>query len=215
MRVVILANGEPPSAAFARAVILQHDLLIATDGAARKAVALGLAPQLICGDFDSLDLEMARTQFPASEFVETPDQDLADLEKALLLARERGATEITLLGAGGGRVDHTLAAVALLVRYQRDMNLVLQHDGSSVRALSGTADTPGRLRLTTRPGDIISLIAFSPANRVSMSGVEWPLEAALLPVGTHGVSNVAQGDSVIVEVYEGVVLICHLVSESS
>jgi thiamine pyrophosphokinase len=213
MRVAILANGDPPSAELARLVTDQHDMLIATDGAAHKAAALGLAPALICGDFDSLDVNAARRQFPASEFVETPDQNLADLEKALLLARERGATEVTLLGASGGRIDHALTAVALLLRYQREIVLVLQHDGSTVRALSGTPDTPGRLCLATRPGDTISLIAFSPANRVSVSGVAWPLEDAPLPVGTHGVSNVAQGDSVNVEVREGVVLICHLFSE--
>ena len=213
MRVLILANGEPPSAGLARTTVGQHDLLIATDGAAHSATVLGLTPDIICGDFDSADLEAVRRTYPTAEFVETPDQNRADLEKALLLARQRGATEVTLLGAGGGRVDHTLTTFALLLRYHRKVNLVLRHDGSAVRALSGSADAPASLRLATQPGDTVSLIAFSPANRVTLSGVAWPLKDARLPVGTHGVSNVAQNDSVDMEVSKGALLVCHLYSE--
>ena len=194
----------------ARAAAEKHDLLIAADGAAHRAAALGLTPGLICGDFDSVELDVARSEFPNTEFVETPNQNLADLEKALLLARERGATEITLLGAGGGRIDHALTTIALLLRYHGEIALTLRHDGSAVRAVSGTVGTPGNLRLDTRPGDTISLIAFSPANRISLSGVAWPLQNARLPVGTHGVSNVAKNDEVTVEITEGVVLVCHL-----
>ncbi len=210
MRAAILANGDPPSVETARAEAERHGLLIATDGAAHRAEALGVTPDIVCGDFDSLDLDAARRAFPDAEFVETPDQDLADLEKALLLARERGATEITLLGAGGGRIDHTLTAIALLLRYHGEVALTLRHVGSAARAVSGTAGARGTLRLAVKPGDTVSLIAFSPENRVSLSGVTWPLDSARLPVGTHGVSNVAKAGEVVVEVVEGVVLVCHL-----
>ena len=210
MRVLIMANGDPPSMRSARAAVAQHDLLIAVDGAAHVASALGLKPGLICGDFDSMDRGVAEIEFPNAEFVETPDQYLADLEKALLLARERGATEIAMIGAGGGRVDHSLSAIALLVRYCGEIALTLLDDGSAMRAVSGTADAPGALHLETRPGETVSLIAFAPENRVSISGVRWPLEDVRLPVGTRGVSNVATGESVLVEVTVGVVMVCHL-----
>jgi len=210
VRVLILANGNPPSMELATAAAAQHDLLIATDGAAARCAALGLAPALICGDFDSLDLDAARREFPTAEFVETPDQNLADLEKALLLARERGATEVTLLGAGGGRIDHTLSGIALLFRYHREMSLVIRHDGSTVHALSGTMNAAGSLHLAARPGDTISLVAFSPDNRVTLRGVAWELGNTRLPVGTHGVSNIAREGSVTVVVHEGEVVVCHL-----
>ncbi len=210
MRVVILANGDPPSYEIAREVVERNDLLIAVDGAAHIAAAIGLRPALVCGDFDSMDLDVARGEFPDAEFVETTDQNLADLEKALLLAMERGATEITFLGTGGGRVDHTLTTIALLLRYHGEVNLTLLHDGSAIHAVSGSAGAPGELRLGTREGDTVSLITFSPENRVSLTGTAWPLHHARLSVGTQGVSNVAQGPEVIVEVTEGEVVVCHL-----
>ncbi|HLJ54849.1 MAG TPA: thiamine diphosphokinase [Chthonomonadaceae bacterium] len=210
MRALIIANGEPPSAETARAAAEGADLVIATDGAAHKAAALGLAPDVICGDFDSLDRAIAEHAFPEAEFLALPDQSLADLEKALRLARERGATEATFLGAGGGRVDHALTAVALLLRYASELPLTLLHDGSAVRAVAGGAAAPGRLSLRTRPGDTISLIAFDGHNRVTLTGVRWPLDGAALPVGTHGVSNVAAADVVDVQVTAGAIVVCHL-----
>src|SRR5262245_45458987 len=117
MHILILANGEPPSEALAQALSSCHDLLIATDGAAHRAAGLRLTPDIICGDFDSVQLEVARQEFPIAEFYPTPDQEQGDLEKAIQLALERGADAITILGAGGGRIDHTLANFALLLRY--------------------------------------------------------------------------------------------------
>jgi thiamine pyrophosphokinase len=214
MRVLILANGDPPSAELARSAARSHDLIVATDGAAHRAAGLGIAPALICGDFDSIDMELAVREFPGAEFVETPNQDLADVEKALLLACDRGATAVTVLGAGGGRIDHALASAALLLRHHGAVELALRHDGATVRALSAQAE-PGRLDLSTRPGDTISLIAFSAENRVSLSGVAWPLDNQPLTVGTHGVSNVAMGERVTALVHVGAVLICHLFTETS
>jgi len=145
-----------------------------------------------------------------AEFVETPDQNLADLEKALLLARDRGATEITLLGATGGRIDHTLTAIALLLRYHRELSIVLRQDGSAVWAISGSNDHDAAVQVATRPGDTISLIAFAPDNLISLTGVKWPLSEARLPIGTAGVSNIAIGDLVELTIGGGQVVLCHL-----
>src|SRR5689334_8533574 len=104
MRILILVNGVSPSAALAQELAARHDLLMATDGAAHRAADLGLIPSIVCGDFDSAQLDVARLEFPEAEFLPMPNQERGDLEKALLLARERGATAITITGAGGRRM---------------------------------------------------------------------------------------------------------------
>src|SRR5690242_14737410 len=123
MRVLILANGDPPAEALARRMAATHDLILAADGAAHTAAELGLSAHIVCGDFDSVRLEAARLALPGAEFVPTPDQDQADLEKAILVAQERGAADITILGATGGRSDHLLANFALLLRYHTEIPL--------------------------------------------------------------------------------------------
>ena len=87
MRVMILANGDPPSGSLARAIAQRCDLVMATDGAAHKAAALGLMPSLICGDFGSADGEAARETVPDGAFVGVAGQDRGDPEKARTAAR--------------------------------------------------------------------------------------------------------------------------------
>ncbi len=210
MRVLILAHGEPPLPALAQRLALQHDLLLAADGAAHTAARLGLMPDVICGDFDSVRLEQARAEFPRAEFVATPDQDRADLEKAIVLACERGATAITLLGASGGRTDHALANYALLLRYHTELEIILVDAYGVTRAVSGTDAAQGTVEFEAMPGDTISLISFDGRARVGISGVVWELNDYLLPIGTHGVSNVARSEIVQVRVRGGAVMVCHL-----
>lgn len=210
MRALILANGDPPSEALARRLALDHDLLLATDGAAHRAAGLGLTPDILCGDFDSVRLDVARAEFPKAEFVPTPDQEASDLEKAIRVARERGAARITIIGAGGGRVDHMLAAFALLLRYHREIPLRIVNDSAEAWAVSGTEDAPGECAFPAVPGDILSLLSLDGAARVTFSGVRWPLHDESIGIGTRGISNVAEAEHVTLRVRGGAVLVCHL-----
>jgi thiamine pyrophosphokinase len=210
MRVLILANGDAPSEALAQHFATAHSLFLATDGAAHRAAGLGIVPDIVCGDFDSVSLEVAHAEFPNTAFIPTPDQDRADLEKAVMLALERGASEITILGANGGRIDHTLANFALLLRYQSQAILAIVDDHSEVRALSGTQEAPGELRLSVSPNDTFSVISPTGNAYVTIRGVVWELEDYLLPVGTQGVSNVAQSEQIVVRVWGAPVFLCHL-----
>ena len=210
MRILILANGDPPSLELAHRCAAEHDLLIATDGAAHQAAALGLSPGIICGDFDSIRLDAARLEFPNAEFLPTPNQEQADLEKAILVAREHGATAITLLGASGDRMDHTLANFALLLRYHTEISLCLRDNLTTTWAVSGPGEHRGELILTTEPGDTISLVSFGGTARVSLSGVQWPLYDERLTIGTRGVSNVALAHEVKVQAQRGAIFVFHL-----
>lgn len=210
MNVLILAHGDPPSGVLLRRLAARHDLLIAVDGAAHAAASRGVAPQIVSGDFDSALLDQARAAFPNAEFIETPDQHLADLEKALHLARGWGASSVTICGAGGGRIDHLLANYGLLRHYGTKFPLAIVEDGSETRALSGTKAAPGVWAIQTRPGDTLSLLPQGGEVVVTARGVRWPLDGFELPAGTQGLSNEATGGEAVVEVRGGVLLVCHL-----
>ncbi len=219
MKVLILANGQPPSSEIAHKHAHIHDKLIATDGAADIAVRLGLSPDVITGDFDSIErLDNVRVVFPNTEIVRTPDQDYGDLEKALLYAIKQGAIEITIIGAGnrlsgrgGGRVDHMLANYMLLVQYHNRVPILrIIDDWSEVRVISGTDHAQGELIIETKSGDRVSLISLVNNTVVTVTGVKWPLDNAALSVGTHAISNEAQENRVFVKIHSGVVFVCHL-----
>ena len=207
MRVLILANGEPPSETLLARLAAEHDLLIAVDGAALKAVRLGVLPNIVSGDFDSLDLDAAKAALPDAEFLPTPDQNETDLEKAFNIARACGASEITIAGAAGGRIDHTLGNFCRLLRWREelpDFPVTIVEDGSEVRAMAS------ELMLETEIDDAISLLSYDGRARVSIDGVRWPLRNHLLPVGVGGLLNEAVSTQVRVSATGGIVLVCHL-----
>ena len=206
-RVLILANGEMPSPALAQRVAREADLQIVTDGAANHALRLGIVPDIVCGDFDSVDMEAVQREFPAVSVVPTPDQEFADLEKAIQVARTRGALDVAILGALGGRMDHTLSSFALLQKYANELSLRLLDDRGATWALKSR---PGQ-SFVTFPGDTVSLVTFTGAI-VSIEGVQWPLDRFTLHPGTHGVSNVAIEKKVRVRLEMGIVFITHLSS---
>lgn len=207
MKVLILANGEPPPPVFLARLAAEHDLFIAADGAALKAVRLGTQPDIVSGDFDSLDLDAARLALPDAEFLPTPDQNQTDLEKAFQIARERGAFEITIAGAAGGRIDHTLGNFSRLLRWREelpDFAVTVVEDGSEVRAVTG------EMTLTTEINDVVSLLSYDGRARVSIRGVRWPLENHLLPLGVGGLLNEAVAPEVCITATGGSILVCHL-----
>jgi thiamine pyrophosphokinase len=92
------------------------ELVVAADGGARAARDTGFAIDLIVGDGDSLgDTGLAEFTAAGVAVERSPsDKDESDTELAVLACLARGATSIAIVGAFGGRVDHTLANVWLL-----------------------------------------------------------------------------------------------------
>ncbi len=206
MNAVIVTNGELDANAHLRELWQRAEVRIVADGGARNArEKLGLAPQVIVGDLDSLDAEtdtwleehhVERISYPR-------DKDYTDLELALQLAQARGADEITILGAYGGRVDQLLANVLLLTRTP---NLKIADAASEMWIGNGAAE------ITGTPGDVVSLIPLDETvQAIQTEGLEYPLRNETLTRGsTRGISNVMLGESARVTWTSGTLLIVHL-----
>lgn len=166
-------------------------VVVAADGGARHAALLGVQVDVWVGDFDS----SAGVQVDAPREVHPAAKDETDAELAIRVARERGATELVLLGAFGGRFDHTLALALLALR-------LTEREGLRVTLTSGnewgwplTPASP--LSLDVPPGATLSVLAVSDLRGLSLGGVRWPLTEADIPLGSGWtVSNEAPGGPV-------------------
>ena len=214
MRILIIANGDPPDAATAQRLALQSDAIIAADGAFYKAIRLGLQPDYVTGDLDSISINDVLTAYPELRVIPTPDQERADLEKAIYVATEMGATSITVIGALGGRMDHTIANLALLSSIHTEVPVGLADSYGITRYISavgeGGNERPTALDLSTAIGDTVSLVTMHQNTIVTITGVKWPLRDYALRPGTQGVSNVALSDHVLVTVERGALYVSHL-----
>lgn len=195
-------NGEPvPTATVAR---LAHfgspTRTIAADGGLDAAMAHDVAVDVLIGDLDSVSAR-AQSAFGGVVLEHRPDKDFTDLELALEHALEIGATEVTVVGGGGGRLDHELSSVLLLAsdRY-RSVRL---------RALLGdsivTVVRPEFQYQVTPPlhgelsGSRLSLLPVGgSATGVHAQGVQWPLnKESLAPGEARGMSNVIQSNATV------------------
>jgi thiamine pyrophosphokinase len=209
MNTVIIANGDPPSARDVARWLQAGDRLICADGGAVAAHRLGLHPNDLIGDFDSLpnDLLQQLVADGARLHRHPAAKDETDLELALLLAAAE-RHDIVVLGALGGRVDHALANMLLLAMPQlRGIRTQLAH-GSDCIQLIDARQAPATLRLSGNPGDTVSLLPFGgDAHAIHTRGLAYSLKNESLFVGpARGVSNVLLDEEAFIELGIGMLL---------
>ena len=203
-RALIFANGimERPKTIVPE--ITTSDLIIAADGGCLHCKTLGLIPNVIIGDFDSLSAEeIANYQQAGSKLIRYPaHKDETDLELALLYANEQDIEEVLILGALGARWDMTLANLLLPTQpVFNNMNVRLL-DGTQELTLLRGGDS---LSLEGRPGDMVSLIPLSgDAYGITTIGLEYPLNNENLLLGSpRGVSNVLRNERAQIVLKDG------------
>jgi len=212
VHALVLADGSVPAATTLDATWPGWSdglgLVIAADGGARHAAALGRRIDLWVGDGDSTGAdELAAMEAAGVSIRRAPvDKDESDAELALLAALDAGARRVTILGAlGGERVDHGLANVWLLGHprlLDRDVRLV---DAAARIRLVG----PGRADLGGRTGDLVSLLPFGgDAGGLTTGGLRYPLRDEALRSGpSRGLSNVRVADDAFLIVGSGRILV--------
>ena len=205
-RAVLFANGEAPNLI---ALELQtQDFLVAVDGGLHHLQDLGLNPQLLIGDMDSLSAqEVEACQQAGVEILcYPPAKNKTDLELALDEVLQRGYRNILIAFALGGRLDQTLANLALLSRPDLNDYAVRIDDGlTEVTLLRHT------ITLACQPGDTVSLLPWGgEAGGVVTHGLEFALVGeTLLPWQTRGISNRCTGERFSLSLEQGVLLLIH------
>ena len=188
MRAIIIANGQIHEGDFYRSLVTPTDLIICADGGASNAIALGLQPQVVIGDLDSLDESLRlRLEKMHCQFIVHPTRkDETDLELALRYAVDIGVGEILILGALGGRIDQTLANVLLLALPElRSVKAKILDGRQEVFLIKDETLIEGQV------GDILSLLPLTEkVTGIYTEGLEYPLGNGALYLGpTMGVSN--------------------------
>jgi thiamine pyrophosphokinase len=202
---LVLAGGDLVATERVDTLVAAANLVVAADGGARHALALGLKVDAWVGDFDSTDESLDKALADVPREAHSRDKDLLDTELALATARERGASRAIVLGAFGGRSDHALALMLASARNTLRGYPVELESGRE----SGHPATPNHpLTLALTAGQTFSVLALNgDAQGVTVSGARWPLGGVTLEAGVGwGVSNEA-GGPVRVSVASGAVLV--------
>ncbi len=222
---VVLADGMLRAAAVIRWRMshIHASCVIAADGGARHAEPLGIEPDVVIGDLDSIDVDrLGRLRDGGADVRVSPAAKAeTDLELALLHAAGLGISRMVVLAALGGRLDMALSNVllltheALLGRTVEIWNgwesawLVRPPGGllqpSAIERAPWVGGVADRLSLIPLAGDVLG---------VTTHGLQYPLLRERLRFGpARGVSNVVTSKVASIEMQVGTVLAVHAPSQ--
>lgn len=205
---LIIANGEPLQKRRLVLLAKQSGAVICADGGANTALKMGITPDVIVGDLDSVHAE-ALVKFRRVPIYEDRNDQTTDLEKAISWAIQSNFDHITVVGASGKRLDHTVGNLGVLRKFYPDAIITLVDD-------SGELCYVGReYSFEAEKGDVVSLIPLNRCEGVSTDGLKYPLDREDLELGVReGTSNVVVSSPVSIKVKKGHLLLFKLFDRS-
>lgn len=195
MRVAVIGNGDFIECG---QHLKSYDLIMAADGGANHCVRLGITPDYIIGDGDSISAGVVTT----SSFQANPDQNTTDLQKVFhyidTLSWPADYAIDLFCVSSHERLDHTLAALQLLQYYEHVQTVYTPWQ--SIHLIRNT------YQLAASPKTTFSLIPVTTAAIVNISGAQWSGQNILLDYQHSGISNITATPLVTITVTSGVVV---------
>ncbi len=203
--VVIICDGQFPKTEYPRYIVRNADFIICCDGALRKFLRNSKAvfgeerlPDLVIGDMDTLPASFQKKY--SDIIIKEEEQEHNDQTKAVRWALNnlRGIESLTIIGATGGRTDHTIGNVSLLMEYTRmfdlgDIALEMVTDEGTIFPVNDTVE------FECGTGRGVSI--FTPDNslRIKSEGLEYQTENVVFDNWWKATLNVASQDTVRLE----------------
>lgn len=202
-QIAILANGIINDTVFHKKQLEIADIIICVDGGATHAKNLGVTPDYIIGDFDSVSNDVINFFKEKEEvsIIQDSNQDKTDLELALRLAESLKPKEISIYGALGKRIDHTLANLYSLTKVDPDIKTRIIDETSIIELIDKPSQFLGKKH------DLISIIPISHVKDLVFSGLTWNVNHIDTEPGWFGVSNRFEEPKVSVNFLDGKILI--------
>lgn len=202
-KCIIIANGRSPSKKVIEFFFKKgYSTLICADGGANSAFKLGLVPDFIIGDLDSISDKVFNYYKSKSKIIKIKRQNDTDVEKCLKFAIRRKFSEALLLGVTGDRLDHTICNLGIVLKFFDNIKCNIVAENSFLIPTNKTTI------LKSKNGEIISLYAFTPKTKITSLGLKYRLHNSTLPFGKReSTSNVSTGNEVKLIVKGGIVFI--------
>ncbi len=167
--------------------------VVAADSGLEMAAEAGVIPDAIVGDMDSLRDVSLIDEYPDAVVERYPRaKDFTDTEIACRYIRDIGIDSITIVGGGGGRLDHLLAVSYLFHRVLHPRRWLTHRE--EVLAVDDS------IVLSGRPGETISLLPVGQELcRMRSRGLRWALDSIEWTVGDIGISNECTAEQIRID----------------
>ncbi len=202
-KCLIIANGKPPDISVIEYFKKEgYSTIYCADGGSNSAKKLGIIPDYIIGDFDSITEETKLFFQNKSELIHIKSQNDTDVEKCIKHAVKNGIQEAILTGVTGDRLDHTLCNMSIVIKYFYQIKIKIAAEKSLLIPKTDLC------KFITIPGEQVSLFGFNKRTKIISKGLKYKLDNIPLPFGEkESTSNVATDISVILLIKGGIIFI--------
>ncbi|HZH92619.1 MAG TPA: thiamine diphosphokinase [Tissierellaceae bacterium] len=202
MKGLVAAGGRGIKRELLIGLCKEADIVVAADSGIYNLKEGACRIDYLIGDFDSLtDTSILDAPGSSMEIIRFPvEKDKTDTELAIDFLALKGCSQITLVGAMGSRMDHTISNIYLLRSFhQKGISIRIIDDNNEISYL-----TQERLLYKER-GYYYSILPIGPDGiTVSLEGFHYPLKNELIEYGSSlGISNYLEDNEGRIIVHKG------------
>lgn len=202
-KCIIIANGKSPTKKVVDYFIEKgFSTIFCADGGANSAKKLGIVPDFIIGDLDSIDTATIKHFSSKSKIIKYARQNDTDVEKCLKYAIRKKYKEVVLLGVTGDRLEHTICNLGIVIKFFSKIKIHISADNSFLSAYNIPVVIKSKIN------EIISFYAFDKHTFITSNGLKYPLKKSNLAFGKkESTSNVSTSETIELKIIGGIVFI--------
>ena len=194
--ISVVLNGQIPSDKSLIQRISSSDYIIAVDGSANQLNKLNILPNVVIGDFDSIE------SFNDSnvELIEANDQSKTDFRKTLEWCIKKNISHISIFGISGKSEDHFLGNYYTLDDFSNKIDWIAFTDFSVI------SPCVSKKEFDSYKGQKVSLFSMKGDTLVSSKNLEYPLDSYLLSPSDNAVRNISTSNKFIIESSDNIIV---------
>jgi thiamine pyrophosphokinase len=194
----LIANGHIEDLSKLAPLLQSYTRIVAVDRGLIYCKKLGITPDLIVGDFDSVPKKLLAEYESVPKITLSSEKDETDLEIALEHELKSNPT-VTLFGAFGKRIDHSLTNLLIATRYPG--RVYIETEEETVFAIKG------EVQISACKGQTLSLLPINgPVTGITTQGLKWELSDRTLDASFVGISNVCLQENIHISIRDGILL---------
>ena len=200
MKAIIMASGNSIKKEIFNEIYSENDFIICADGGLNYLDCLNIMPNLIVGDFDSVDTSLLEKYKNVEIKKYPPEKNFTDTEIAIEEAIAYGYKEIIIFGATGTRLDHTMANILLIERYiKQGANIKIIDNNNFIQILNQNTT------INKKEGYYLSIVPISEyIDGITLKGMKYPLLDVRVDRGsTLCISNEIIADIALISISNG------------
>ena len=190
-KIILILNGKIPNRENILSFLKNYDSIICADGAANKIINLGLVPDYILGDLDSIDKKNLRKY--SEKIIELKNQNYNDLHKSLLWCKEKKIKNIDIIGIDGKRIDHTIGNFSIILDCISFIDITIH----TKYGIMYTVNKKRKFKNCYKKN--ISIFNSKSENKITTYGLKYNLDNVCLKELYRGTLNEAREDEIIIK----------------